>query len=92
MVAGQTQGRHRCSHCSSSVYDVHTLSLSGSLAPRRLSLATSEVGVDSGRSSGAVWTGDGWGTRSPNRQKFETNSVRLIDLRIRAGFIVIPTT
>lgn len=74
MVAGQTQGRRRCSHCSSSVYGAHTLSLSGSPAPHRLSLATSGVVVDSGHSSGAVWTGGGWGTRSPKRQKIETKS------------------
>lgn len=67
--AGQTPGRRRCSHCSSSVYGAHTLSLSGSPAPHRLVLAASGVVVDTGHSSGAVWTGGGWGTRSPERRQ-----------------------
>lgn len=71
VAAGQTPGRRRCSHCSSSVYGAHTLSLSGSLAPRRLFRATSGAAVDTGHSSGAVWTGGGWGTRSPERQKMK---------------------
>ena len=56
VVAEQTPDKHRCSHCSSSVYGAHTLSLSGSLAPHRLSLVASGVVVDTGHSSGAVWT------------------------------------
>lgn len=69
VVAEQTPGRRRCSRCSSSVYGVRTLSPSGSLVPRRLALAASGVGADTGHSSGAVWTGGGWGTRSPGRQR-----------------------
>lgn len=65
MVAGQTLGRRRCSRCSSSVYGAHTPSLSGSLAPRRLSPAASGAAADSGHSSGAELTVGGWGTRSP---------------------------
>lgn len=68
-VAEQTPGRHRCSRCSSSVYGVHTLSLSGSPAPHRLSLEASGVAVDTGHSSGAVWTESGWDTHSPEKQK-----------------------
>lgn len=68
MAAGQTLGRRRCNHCSSSVYGAHTPSPSGSPAPRRLSPAASGVAVDSGHSSGAEWTGDGWGTRSPKER------------------------
>ena len=75
--AGQTPGRRRCSHCSSSVYGAHTRSLSGSLAPRRLSLAASGAAVDTGHSSGAVWTGGGWGTRNPEGQEKQTD-VQLI--------------
>lgn len=69
VVAEQTPGRRKCSRCSSSVYGAHTLSLSGSPAPHRLALAASGVAVDTGHSSGAVWTGGGWGTRSPERQR-----------------------
>lgn len=65
MVAGQTLDRHRCSHCSNSVYGAHTPSLSGSPGLRRLSPAASGVAVDSDHSSGAGWTGGGWGTHSP---------------------------
>lgn len=67
-AAEQTPGRHRCSHCSSSVYGAHTQSLSGSRAPHRLALAASEVVVDICRSSGAVWTGGGWDIHSPGMQ------------------------
>lgn len=67
--AAQTPGRRRCSRCSSSVCGAHTLSLNGSPAPRRLSLAASGAAVDTGHSSGAVWTGGGWRTRSPERQE-----------------------
>lgn len=69
VAAGQTPGRRRCSHCSSSVYGAHILSLSGSPAPHRLFRAASGVAVDTGHSSDAVWTGGGLGTRSPGRQK-----------------------
>lgn len=69
VVAGQTPGRRRCSHCNSSVYGAHTLSPSGSLAPHRLFQATSGAAVDTGHFSGAVWTGGGWGIHNPERQK-----------------------
>lgn len=65
MAAGQILGRRRCSHCSSNVYGARTPSPSGSPAPRRLSPAASGAAADSGHSSGAGWTGGGWGTRSP---------------------------
>lgn len=69
VVAGQTPGRRRYSHCSSNVYGVHTLSLSGNPVPHRLSLATSGVAVDTCHFSGAVLTEDGLGTRSPEKNK-----------------------
>lgn len=65
MEAEQTPGKRRCSRCSSSVCAARTPSRSGNPAPRTLSLAASGVVADSGRSSGAEWTGGGWGTRSP---------------------------
>lgn len=68
-AAGQTPDRRRCSRCNSSVYVVHTRNLSDSLALHRLVLGASGVAEDTGRSSDAVWTEDGLGTRSPDRQE-----------------------
>lgn len=81
VAAGQTLDRHRCSRCSSSVCVAHTRSLSGSPGPRRLSPAASGAVADSGHSSGAEWTGDGWGTRSPERRDgdFENQKIHAVN-------------
>ena len=71
VAAERTPGRRRCSRCSSSVCAARTPSPSGSPAPRRLAPAASGAEEDTGRSSGAVWTGGGWGTRNPERQRRE---------------------
>lgn len=69
MGAALTPDRRRCSRYSSSACGAHTLSQSGSRAPRRPSPAASEVGVGSGRSFGAGWTGTaGSDTHSPERR------------------------
>lgn len=76
--AGQNPGRRRCIRCSSSVYGARTLSPSGSPAPHRLSPAASGVAVDTCRSSGAPWTGGGWGTRRPGGQRTRRMSNKFI--------------
>lgn len=60
-----TPGRRRCSRCNSTVCVSHTQNLTGNPAPHRPARAASGVAGDSGRSSGAECSGDGWGTRSP---------------------------
>ncbi len=62
-----TPGRRRCSRCNSTVCVSHTQNRTGSPAPHRLARAASAVAEDSGRSSGAERSEDGWGTHSPER-------------------------
>lgn len=62
-----TPGRRRCSRCNSTVCVSHTQNQTGSPAPHRLARAASAVAEDSGRSSGAEQSEDGWGTHSPDR-------------------------
>lgn len=64
-----TPGRRRCSRCNSTACVSHTQNPTGSPAPHRLARAASAVEEDSGRSSGAECSEDGWSTHSPERFK-----------------------
>lgn len=72
VVAEQTLDRRKCIHCSSSAYDAHILSLSGSLAPHKHARGASVVGADTCHSSGAAWTEGGLDIRNPERQDTDT--------------------
>lgn len=86
-VAELTPSRRRCSRCSSIACGARIRSLSGSQEPRRLARAASAAEVDICHSSGAGWTGDDQGTRSPSHTT-ETEGQGLFFLYCAKIFIV----